>query len=299
MAPDIRTAVLGAGSTMGLAMTRNIARAGLGVRAWNRTREKAEPLADDGVRVLDSPAQAAEGADVLLTMLSDADAVIDSAQDALPSLRDRAAWLQMSTIGEAGIERCAELAGAHAVTLFDAPVLGTKQPAEEGKLVILASGPEDSGAARERIQPILDAVGRKTMWVGEVGAGTRLKIVVNGWVLTVVEGGAETIALAEGLGLDPALLFEAIEGGTLDLPYLRMKGKAIAERNFAPMFRLALAAKDARLIEESAQRHEVDVPLFSTIRRRLAEGVRDHGDEDMSATYWTSAPAGDDRNGST
>jgi 3-hydroxyisobutyrate dehydrogenase len=299
MALDIRTAVLGAGSTMGLAMTRNIARAGLGARAWNRTRQKAEPLANDGVSVLDSPAQAAEGADVLLTMLSDADAVIDSAEDALPSLRDGAAWLQMSTIGEAGIEHCAKLAGAHGVTLFDAPVLGTKQPAEEGKLVILASGPEDSGGAREQIQPILDAVGQKTMWVGEVGAGTRLKMVVNGWVLTVVEGGAETIALAEGLGLDPALLFEAIEGGTLDLPYLRMKGKAIVERNFAPMFRLALAAKDARLIEESAQRHEVDVPLFSTIRRRLAEGVEDHGDEDMSATYWTSAPGGDGRNGST
>ena len=128
------------------------------------------------------------------------------------------------------------------------------------------------------------------MWLGELGTGTRLKLVVNAWVLTVVEGGAETIALAEGLGLDPSLLFEAIDGGALDLPYLRLKGKAIAERNFEPSFRLTLAAKDARLIEESAQRRELDVPLFSTIRRRLAEGAKDHGDEDMSATYWTSAP---------
>ena len=143
------------------------------------------------------------------------------------------------------------------------------------------------------VQPIFDAVGQKTMWVGELGTGTRLKLVVNGWVLTVVEGGAETIALAEGLGLDPSLLFEAIEGGALDLPYLRLKGKAIAERNFEPSFRLTLAAKDARLIEESAQRRELDVPLFSTIRRRLAEGAKDHGDEDMSATYWTSAPGRD------
>ena len=289
MATENHITVLGAGSTMGLPMARNIARAGFDVRAWNRTGEKARPLEEDGVRVFESPAQAADGADVLLTMLSDSGAVLDVVEDALPSVREGTVWLQMSTIGEVGTERCAEIAGAHGIVLFDAPVLGTKQPAEQGKLVILASGP-DERAARETIQPIFDAVGQKTMWLGEAGAGTRLKLVVNGWVLTVVEGGAETIALAEGLGLDPALLFEAIEGGALDLPYLRMKGKAIAERNFEPSFRLTLAAKDARLIEESAQRREIDVPLFSTIRRRLAEGAKDHGDEDMSATYWTSAP---------
>ena len=289
MATENHITVLGAGSTMGLPMARNLARAGFDVRAWNRTGEKARPLEEDGVRVFESPAQAADGADVLLTMLSDSGAVLDVVEDALPSVREGTVWLQMSTIGEVGTERCAEIAGAHGIVLFDAPVLGTKQPAEQGKLVILASGP-DERAARETIQPIFDAVGQKTMWLGEAGAGTRLKLVVNGWVLTVVEGGAETIALAEGLGLDPALLFEAIEGGALDLPYLRMKGKAIAERNFEPSFRLTLAAKDARLIEESAQRREIDVPLFSTIRRRLAEGAKDHGDEDMSATYWTSAP---------
>jgi 3-hydroxyisobutyrate dehydrogenase len=153
--------------------------------------------------------------------------------------------------------------------------------------VVLASGP---GEIRERVQPIFDAVGQKTIWVGEAGAGTRLKIVANSWVLTVVEGVAETIALAEGLDLDPNLLLDALEGGTLDLPYLRMKGKAIMERNFEPSFRLALAAKDARLIEETAERHDIDLPLFSTIRRRLAEGAKEHGDEDFSATYWTSAP---------
>ncbi len=289
MATENHITVLGAGSTMGLPMARNLARAGFDVCAWNRTGEKARPLEEDGVRVFKSPAQAADGADVLLTMLSDSGAVLDVVEDALPGVREGTVWLQMSTIGEVGTERCAEIARAHGIVLFDAPVLGTKQPAEQGKLVILASGP-DERAAREAIQPIFDAVGQKTMWLGEAGAGTRLKLVVNGWVLTVVEGGAETIALAEGLGLDPALLFEAIEGGALDLPYLRMKGKAIAERNFEPSFRLTLAAKDARLIEESAQRRQIDVPLFSTIRRRLAEGAKDHGDEDMSATYWTSAP---------
>ena len=281
-------AVLGAGGTMGLPIARNIARAGIEVRAWNRTREKAESLKEDGATVFGSPGEAADGATVLLTMLADADAVIASVQDALPAVSEGGAWLQMSTIGEAGTERCMELASQHALTFLDSPVLGTKQPAEQGTLVILASGPE---AARGRVQPIFDAIGQKTMWAGEAGTGSRLKLVTNSWVLTVVEGCAETVALAEGLGLDPALLFEALEGGTLDLPYLRMKGKAILERNFEPMFSLTLAAKDARLVKESAERHGLDLPLLATIRRRMAEAVEEHGDKDMIATYLTSAPS--------
>jgi 3-hydroxyisobutyrate dehydrogenase len=287
MGNDLHVAVLGAGSTMGLPIARNIARAGIDVRGWNRTAEKAKPLEQDGAQVFDSPREAAQGAGVILTMLADAGAVIEGLQAAVEGARDGAIWLQMSTIGETGTERCIELADEQSLTLIDAPVLGTKQPAEEGKLVVLASGPDE---VRERVDPIFDAIAQKTMWVGKAGAGTLLKMVANSWVLTVTEGTAETIALAEGLGLDPELLLEAIEGGTLDLPYLRIKAKAIMERSFEPAFRLTLAAKDARLIEESAQRHDIDVPLFSTIRRRLAEGAKEHGDEDFSATYWTSAP---------
>jgi 3-hydroxyisobutyrate dehydrogenase len=279
-------AVLGAGGTMGLPMTRNLARSGLEVRAWNRSRAKADPLVQDGVGVFDSAAAATSGADVLLTILSDADAVVNSLEPALGAFEGDVIWLQMSTIGEEGTERCMELAQARGVTFVDAPVLGTKQPAEQGKLVILASGPE---SVRDRLEPIFAAIGQRTMWVGPAGDGTRLKLVVNTWVLTVVEGGAETIALAEGLGLDPALFFEAIDGGGLDLPYLRMKGTAMLERNFEPSFKLELAAKDARLAEEAAERRALDLPLLSAIRRRLADGVPDHGEEDMSATYLTSA----------
>ncbi|HEY4826217.1 MAG TPA: NAD(P)-dependent oxidoreductase [Solirubrobacteraceae bacterium] len=292
MTDQIQVAVLGAGSTMGLPMARNIARSGMKVRGWNRTIEKASSLEDDGVQVCETPRDAAAGANVILTMLADGDAVIDAVEHAIDKASDDVLWLQMSTIGEAATDRCAEVAQSHSLTLIDAPVLGTKQPAEDGKLVVLASGPAD---ARARVQPIFDAVGQKTIWVGEAGAGTRLKMVANSWVLTVTEGTAETIALAEGLGLDPQLFLDAVEGGALDLPYLRMKGKAIIGRDFEASFRLRLAAKDARLIEESAQRHDIDVPLFSTIRRRLAEGAKEHGDKDFCATYLTSAPKESDR----
>jgi 3-hydroxyisobutyrate dehydrogenase len=289
MASEKTVAVLGAGGTMGRPMARNLAEAGFTVRAWNRSRDKAEPLSEHGVTVCDSPAEAAEGADVVLTMLSDTDAVVESVADALEKLADRGLWLQMSTIGEAGTERCIELARERGIDFVDAPVLGTKQPAEDGKLVVLASGPEELA---DTVRPIFDAVGQKTIWVGETGSGTRLKVVCNSWVLTVTEATAEMIALAQAMDIDPTLIFDAVEGGTLDLPYLRMKGKAILERNFEPMFRLTLAAKDAGLVEQSAERHGVDVPLFGVIRRQMSAAAEEHGDEDMSATYFACAPDG-------
>ncbi|HEY3725854.1 MAG TPA: NAD(P)-dependent oxidoreductase [Solirubrobacteraceae bacterium] len=292
MATKETVAVLGAGGTMGFAMARNLARAGIEIRAWNRSRDKAEPLREDGATVADTPAEAAQGAAVVLTMLSDTDAVIESmageAGTLSAELAEEPIWLQMSTVGEAGTERCIELAREHDLEFIDAPVLGTKAPAEQGKLVILASGPEP---VRDRVQPVFDAVGQRTMWVGETGAGTRLKLATNSWILAVVEGGAETLALAEGMGLDPQLVLDAIEGGPLDLPYLRMKGKSIMNRDFDPSFRLSLAANDAALVQESAERRHLDLPLVRTVRERLWQGVEEHGDEDMSATYLTSAPA--------
>lgn len=282
-------AVLGAGGTMGFPMARNLARAGFTVRAWNRSREKAQPLADDGAQVTDSPAQAAQGADLIMTMLADADAVLESIENALSANpADDAVWLQTSTIGEQGTERCIHLARERDLLFVDVPVLGTKQPAAEGKLVIMASGPAQ---LQDRLAPVFDAIGQRTMWVGEAGAGTRLKLATNSWILAVVEGAAETLALAEGLGLDPQLVLDAVSGGTLDLPYLQMKGKAIIERDFEPSFRLVHAAKDASLVEEAASRHGLDLPLVRTIRERLEQGADEHANQDMSATYLTSAPA--------
>ncbi len=282
-------AVLGAGSTMGFAMARNLARAGFDIRAWNRSTEKVHPLTKDGAQVLSSPAEAAEGAGVILTMLADADAVLETMEQALSAPQaDEAIWLQMSTIGESGTERCVELAREHNLEFVDAPVLGTKAPAEQGKLIVLASGPD---RLKDRLEPIFGAVGQRTMWVGGAGRGSQLKLVTNAWLVAIVEGAAEAMALAEGAGLDPQLLLDAVEGGPLDLPYLRLKGKAIMERDFTPSFALKLAAKDAGLVEEAAGRPDLELPVMSAIRRRMEEGIPQHGDEDMIATFLTSAAA--------
>jgi 3-hydroxyisobutyrate dehydrogenase len=299
-------AVLGAGGTMGFPIARNIALAGLPVKAWNRSRDKAEPLKQDGIYLADTAADAARGAGIVITMLDDEDAVIavmDGPRGALSSMTGRnqengnrtddpygpqhAIWVQMSTIGVAAAKRCAELANRNGVGFVDAPVLGTRQPADERKLVVLESGPEE---ARPRLQPIFDAIGHRTIRVGQAGAGSALKLVINSWVLAVVAAGAETIALAEGLGLDPDLFFKALAGGSLDLPYLRMKGKVMTERDFTPAFRLTLAAKDAALVREAAEEHGLDLPVIEAIARRLADGAKEHGDMDFSATYLTSTP---------
>jgi 3-hydroxyisobutyrate dehydrogenase len=284
-----RIAVLGTG-LMGAPMARNLARAGHTVTAWNRSPEKAAALADDGVEAVDTPAVAVAEADVVMTMLADADAVLQVAGDA--GLRAGTTWWQASTIGLAGTDLAAALARQRGVTFVDAPVLGTRAPAEQGALVVLASGPDE---ALEACAPLFDAVGARTMRLGEAGRATRLKLAVNAWVLAVTQGTADTIALAEALGLDPALVGEALEGGALDLPYFRMKAAMMAADEFPASFTLALAAKDARLATEAADDHGADLPLLRAVRDRMREAVEAGlGDEDMAAVYRLGRPSASD-----
>jgi 3-hydroxyisobutyrate dehydrogenase len=290
MSASAKVAILGAGGTMGLPMAGHIAGAGMEVRAWNRTREKGEPLADHGIHVADTAVEAASGADIVLTILSDAEAVdaaMQGDEGALAGAESGAIWLQMSTIGIEGTERCATVAGQQELVLVDAPVVGTKKPAEEGELTVLASGPEH---VRPRCEPIFDAVGKKTLWLGEAGTGTRMKLVINSWILTLVEGLAETIAFAEGIDIDPAQFLEVISGGPTDTAYAQLKGKMMIEGSFEPSFKLGLAAKDARLVLEAMERHDLELPLLETIKDQLEGAAEEHGEKDMAAAYLASAP---------
>lgn len=277
-------AFLGTG-TMGLPMARNLVRAGNQVRVWNRTRAKAEPLADDGATVLDTPAEAARGADVLVTMLMDATATVEAARSAISELQQGTPWLQMGTIGLAG---ASEVAGiAEGLTLVDAPVLGTKAPAETGKLTVLAAGPE---SVRETAQPLFDAVGSRTMWISEDagrGDGTRLKLAVNNWVLALTNAVGESMALTDALGVDPRRFLEALEGTPTDSPYAHIKGKAILENDFTPSFVLDGAHKDATLINEAAGPLRLDLAQAARERLRRASEAG-HGNADMSAVYFAS-----------
>jgi 3-hydroxyisobutyrate dehydrogenase len=275
-------AVLGTG-TIGKPVARNLARAGFRVRAWNRTREHAAGLVDDGVSVAESPAEAVAEADVVITLLTDSRAVEDvmDGQGAAAAARAGATWIQSSTVGVSATERLARLADEHALVFVDAPVLGTREPAEKGELLVFASGTE---AAKSTCEPVFGVIGKGTRWVGEVGLGTRFKLVVNAWLLALVEGAAEAIALARALGIDPNDFLQAVAGGPLDTPYLQLKGRMMIGRRFDPSFKASLAEKDARLVLEAGREAGLDLLLVEAVEKAYARAIElGHGDEDMAA----------------
>ncbi len=290
MADDTTVVVLGTG-IMGAAMARNLMKAGMSVRAWNRSREKAEPLARDGAEIAEDPAAAAENADFLLTMLPNAGVVEEVLGDrVLEALAEGGVWLQMSTVGEEGNERLSRVAAGSGVAYVDAPVLGTKGPAEQGQLIVLASGPEE---VRDRCEPVFGAVGSKTVWLGEAGEGSRLKLVLNNWIVGLVGVLAETVAFARATGVDPARFLETIEGGPLGLPYAQIKGKMMIEEDFPTSFSLGLARKDAGLVLDAAEAHGLRMEIAEAVAARFDGAIgAGHGEEDVAAVYEAAKPAG-------
>jgi 3-hydroxyisobutyrate dehydrogenase len=284
----MRAAVLGTG-IMGFPIARNIAAAGNEVSAWNRTIERAEPLREHGVEVAGEVAEAVDGADLVITILSDADAVESVMTDGggLEACGEKTVWAQMSTVGLKATERFAALARDAEVLFVDAPVLGTKQPAEQGKLTVLASGPDQ---AREACDPAFDAVGARTIWMPHAGDGHRLKLIANAWVLALTEAVAEAMALADGLGVEKQHFLELIEGGPLDSAYAQIKGGMMIEGEFPTSFALELAAKDAGLVLEAAEAAGTALPLLEVVRNQMLRAVElGHGDEDMAATFFAAS----------
>nr|WP_296069951.1 NAD(P)-dependent oxidoreductase [uncultured Actinoplanes sp.] len=280
-------AVLGTG-IMGSAMARNLAKAGFEVRAWNRTREHAEPLTADGIRVTGTAAEAVDGASVVVTMLYDGAAVRDVIGQASP--RPGTIWLQTTTASLTDVAGLAAYARERDLVFYDAPVLGTRQPAEAGQLVVLAAGP---AGQRPALEPVLEAIGSRTIWLGEDGAGgggTRLKLVANSWVLAVTNGAAEVLAFAQALGVDPDDFFDAIAGGPLDMPYLHVKTDLIRQDKLSPAsFAVDTAEKDARLIVEAGRNHGVRLDVAQAGADRLRRASRKgRGDNDLAASYYAS-----------
>lgn len=276
-----RIGLLGTG-IMGAGMARSIIRAGHDLTVWNRSHEKAAPLADDGATVVTDPVEAVRGADVVVTMLYDADSVADVLGQVGDAFSDDAVWLQTSTVGLDGVDCLARLAREHGIAMLDAPVLGTKEPAEKGALTVLVGGDE---SLRGRVDPVLDAIGAGTVWVGsELGDGHRLKLVANSWVLSLVTATGQAIGLAQRLGVDPQLFLDAIAGGPLDAGYAQQKGKAMLAREFPASFGADGALKDAGLIAAAMESVGMDASVMQAIHDRFVATVdAGHGREDMAS----------------
>jgi 3-hydroxyisobutyrate dehydrogenase len=289
---DARTevAVLGAG-IMGAAMARNLAAAGLKTRVWDRSPSAAGPLAADGAVVADSAREAIRDAGVVITMLPTADAVESVMFDraVVDVLADGCVWAQMGTIGVEATRRIRDRLAAErpSVVFVDAPVSGSKGPAEHGQLLILASGPI---AAADSLGPVFGVLGRKTVWLGEAGQGSLVKLVVNAYMSILIEGVAETMELADRLGIGHEQLAEVIEGGPLDAPIADAKLHKMDRGDYSAEFPLEWALKDVDLAIGAAGGQAP--PLLAALSGQWHAAVAaGHGRQDISAARLALASA--------
>jgi 3-hydroxyisobutyrate dehydrogenase len=281
--------VIGAG-IMGSAMTRSLVAAGVQTRVWDRSATATAALADAGAVVAASAREAVRDADVVITMLPTAEAVesVIFGGDVADVFADGCVWAQMGTIGIEATRRIRDrLASQRPAVLFvDAPVSGSKGPAEQGQLLILASGP---AAAAARLSPVFDILGRKTVWLGEVGQGSLVKLLVNTYMSILIEGVAETMELADRLGVSHQQLAEAIEGGPLDAPIADAKLHKIDRGDFTAEFPLEWALKDVDLTISAAG--DRTPPLLAALSRQWHAAVAaGHGRQDISAARLALAP---------
>jgi 3-hydroxyisobutyrate dehydrogenase len=294
----MKVAVLGTG-IMGQGVVRTLVREGHDVTAWNRTRDKAEPLAGVGATVVDTAREAVDGAEVIVTVLFDGEAVLSVLREATSAVDATAAsdatagaeadgpvWVQASTIGAADTARVVDLAAERGVPLVEAMMLGTKKPAETGKLVMLAAGAPDLLA---RVQPVLDAMGAKTITAGgSVGQGTALKLAANAWIASVTAAAAQSLALTRTLGLDPQLFLDAIEGGQADTPYAHLKGASMIAGEYPAQFALDGLRKDVSLMREAATAADAgfDTSLLEALAALYGTASdRGHGGDDIAAVH--------------
>lgn len=279
-----RVAVLGTG-IMGSAMASNLLAAVLHTVVWDRSPAATAPLSASGAVVAASPKEAVREAQVVITMLPTAE-VVDAVVfggGVVESFARGAVWAQMGTIGEeATIEIARKLGQLRPDMMFvDAPVSGSKGPARSGQLLVLASGPPQAEAI---VRPVFAAVGRKTLWLGKVGLGSRMKLAINAYMSILIEGVAEAEELAGRLGIDASRLAEAIEGGPLDAPLAEAKLHTMERGDFAPEFPLEWALKDVDLAIKAAG--DVSLPLLESLSREWHGAVNaGHGREDVSATF--------------
>ncbi len=279
---DATVAVLGAG-IMGSAMTRNLVAAGFDTRVWDRSPQATGPLADAGARVAASAPDAVRDAGIVITMLPTAEVVESVIFDGgtADAFADGGVWAQMGTIGvEATLSIGERLALKRPDVMFvDAPVSGSKGPAEQGQLLILASGP---AAAADALRPVFDVLGRKTVWLGQAGQGSQVKLVVNAYMSILIEGVAETMELADRIGIGHQEVAEAIEGGPLDAPIADAKLHKMDRQDYAAEFPLEWALKDVDLAISAAPGDAP--PLLAALSRQWHAAVAaGHGREDISA----------------
>jgi 3-hydroxyisobutyrate dehydrogenase-like beta-hydroxyacid dehydrogenase len=268
---------------MGRGMARSLIRKGYTLRVYNRTRAKADELTSIGAEVATTPAEAVRGAAVIVTMLADPAAVMDVMQGdsgILSAVAEGVVLIDSSTISPPASLEVRRLLQAKGADMIDAPVFGSKNEAEKGELGFIVGGERE---VLERVQDVLDAMGR-TLYVGANGMGAYAKLVVNLVIASTLQAFSEGMVLGTKAGIAPELMLEIIQSSRARSGIIEMKAPQILKRDFTPFFPLALMAKDLRLVVESAEALNLQLP-FATALKEIFASCASNGlaNEDMAA----------------
>lgn len=282
MSQQPTVAVLGLGA-MGHAFAANLLKKGFTVYGWNRTRARGEDLLQSGLRLADTPEQAVESADVVIAMLSDGETTEHTLHQVKEALKQGATVAQMGTIG---VEKTDALIAWFAeqradVVFIDAPVSGTKAPAENAQILVMASGDQTRAQGAETV---FAAIGKGTQWLGEAGKSSRMKLVVNSWLIGLMQSLAESTRLAETFGFTPDDLWQVLDGGPLAAPYAKVKLATIASGDFTPQMHLLWALKDAKLALDA--KGDAKLPALEHIAELWQRAVdAGYGEQDLASVY--------------
>jgi 3-hydroxyisobutyrate dehydrogenase len=278
---QVRVGLLGVG-LMGSAMGHRLLEREFAVTAWDRDSERLHELAARGGEAVEAPAGVLSGAAAVIPMLPPAEVVLDVVEPLLDDWPEDTIWLQMSSVGAAEADELSRVAAAHGVQIVDAPVSGSTQPAENGQLTMLASGPE---SARATVEPIFDALASRVLWVGEAGMGSRLKMAANHWMITMVAALAESMQLCEAMGLDQRHFVALLDGGPLGSPYAIQKLHKMQRHDYPAGFPVRLALKDLDLAREVEQSAGIEMPVLDVAHERFTHAARELADQDLAAVY--------------
>jgi 3-hydroxyisobutyrate dehydrogenase len=276
-------AVLGLG-LMGSGMARNLLRAGHGLAVYNRSPEKAEALGAEGARVGRTPAEAAEGAEVVISMVSDDAAAREvwlGENGALEGMAGGAVAVEASTVTVGWVRELRAAAEERGVDVLDAPVTGSRDQAAGGQLLFLVGG---EAGALDRVRPVLEPMARGILHVGPSGSGATLKLINNFLCGVQAASLAEAFAMVEGAGLDRDRALEMLLAGAAGSPIVKGLAERMAVRDYDPRFALELMVKDLRYASAEAERHGVTLETAPAARKVMERAVEaGHGDEDMAA----------------
>lgn len=282
MSQQPTVAVLGLGA-MGHAFAANLLKKGFTVYGWNRTHARGEDLLQSGLHLADTPEQAVESADVVIAMLSDGETTEHTLHQVKEALKQGATVAQMGTIG---VEKTDALIAWFAeqradVVFIDAPVSGTKAPAENAQILVMASGDQTRAQGAETV---FAAIGKGTQWLGEAGKSSRMKLVVNSWLIGLMQSLAESTRLAETFGFTPDDLWQVLDGGPLAAPYAKVKLATIASGDFTPQMHLLWALKDAKLALDA--KGDAKLPALEHIAELWQQAVdAGYGEQDLASVY--------------